>query len=195
MLTMMAMMTGTTKRTMMMVMTWWQWWWWEVIGRHGLACQLEAGPVTSQNQPATLMIKIIAMISIMMTMMMMRLLSSSSFVRHHRNHTAKIIDHHDHWSLPSEDEMNRCAFSEFCLNYFFPHCIDYQGVSLTIENCFVVLAALLWKVSRETFLLRFFRRVALKYRGRDNSFPWITMSNKPARSGLVNSIIKASRHL
>ena len=71
--------------------------------------------------------------------------------------------------------------------------IDCQGTNLTIENCFIVLAALLWKVSRETFLLRFFRRVALKYRGRDDSFPWITMSNKPARRRLVNSIIKVSR--
>ena len=34
------------------------------------------------------------------------------------------------------------------------------------------------------------QRVALKYRGRDDSFPWITMSNKPARRRLMNSIIK-----
>ena len=82
-------------------------------------------------------------------------------------------------------------FQNSASNYFFPHWLPgnqshnwklfYRFGGATVEG---------FKRNLFTPVLR---RVALKYRGRDDSFPWITMSNKPARRRLVNSIIKVSR--
>ena len=127
--------------------------------------------------------------------MMMRSSSSSPFVSHHRNHTAKIINHNDHCQVRTR-WMDVCgmicrAFSEFCLQLFFPHWLP--GNQSHNWKLFYRFGGASVEGFKRNLFTPVLRRVALKYRGRDDSFPWITMSNKPARRRLVNSIIKDSR--